>query len=549
MTVITPTRSSPTSRRTWFRREGLPLRVVLWFVCLLLGAPVLGLVVLALKPVAGAGGLVWSPALASALTETLLLLGGVGLLSSALGVGAAWIIAMYRFPAREWLAVMLVLPLALPTYLAAYLAVELTDFFGPFQRLFRALTGATSRRDYWFPEVRSLPGAIIVLSLVLFPYIYLPARLMFERQVGRIIYAARLHGARGLRLFLSIGLPLARPAIAAGATFALLETLNDVGAVEHLGVQSLSLAVRSLWLNRGNLPGAAQVALACLLLVGAILFVEHALRRHASYANSSRAGAPLTPMRLSGWQAWAATFACALPVVLGFGMPALFLIVEAVRSVSKSGFTPGLIKALGNSIVLSLSAGMLVGLIGGLVAIGGRLLSGRLARIAPRLATLGYAIPGAVLVIALLPVFATLDDALALISEKAIVSGSMVAILMAYLIRFTGIGISQVEASLSRMSRNIDHAARTLGCGVNRLASDVLAPNILRGVGLAVLFAFVDAMKELPATLLLRPLNMETLATSLYGYASGGMFEDGAVEALLLFGIGLIPVLLLARAR
>ncbi|MCA0424425.1 MAG: iron ABC transporter permease [Proteobacteria bacterium] len=525
------------------------LRLSLWLFYALLAAPLLGLIVLALRPAARTGGLVWTPALASTLTETFLLLGGVGLLSSALGVGAAWLIAMYRFPGREWLAVMLVLPLALPTYLAAYLAVEMTDFFGPFQRLLRTMNGATSRRDYWFPEVRSLPGAIVILSLVLFPYIYLPARLMFERQVGRIIYAARLHGARGFGLFFRIGLPLARPAIAAGATFALLETLNDVGAVEHLGVQSLSLAVRSLWLNRGNLPGAAQVSLGCLVLVGIILLAEHTMRRHAAYANSSRAGAPLTPMRLRGWQSWAASFACALPVIIAFVLPTLFLVAEAIKSVSKHGFTPGLLLALGNSVLLSLAAAIAVGILGGAIGIASRVLKGRIAQFAPRLATLGYAIPGSVLVIALLPVYSVLDDGLVAISPSLIISGTLTAILLAYVIRFAGIGITQVEASLARMSPNIDHAARTLGSGINRLAFEVLAPNIRRGVGLAVLFAFVDAMKELPATLLLRPLNMETLATSLYAFASGGAFESGAVEALLLFGIGLVPVLLLARAR
>lgn len=530
------------------RRSGTPLWIGLLTYTILLAAPLIGLAVLAFSPTK-ASGLVWSAGLASTLTETLQLLAGVGIVSAAVGVGAAWLIATYRFPGREILAVMLVLPLALPTYLAAYVAVEMTDYFGPAQRLLRSVLGVTSRQDYWFPEVRSMPGAIIVLSLVLYPYIYLPARLMFERQVGRIIYAARLHGARGARLFFRIGLPLARPAVAAGTAFALLETLNDVGAVEHLGVQSLSLAVRSLWLNRGNLPGAAQVALGCLVLVGAILVAEFAARRHAAYANSDRAGAALSPVRLSGWRALLTTVACATPVLLGFVLPATFLIVEAAQSVARHGIAPTLWTALGNSLMLSLVAGLLVGVLGGTVAIAARLLKGALPFYAPRLATLGYAIPGSVLVIALLPVFSVVDDGLAAITGSLTISGSMTAILLAYLIRFSGIGVTQVEACLARLSRNIDHAARTLGCGVNRLAFDVLAANIRTGVGLAILFAFVDAMKELPATLLLRPLNMETLATSLYAHASGGTFENGAPEALLLFAIGLIPVWLLARTR
>lgn len=515
---------------------------------LLLLAPIAGLLALAASSTTPGTGLGWNAATIATLRETVVLLVGVGLLSGGMGVGAAWLVAMYRFPGRDLLAVMLVLPLALPTYLAAYVAVEVTDYFGPIQGLLRAVMGYKSRQDYWFFDLRSMPGAIITLSLVLYPYVYLPSRLMFERQAARIIYAARLHGAKGSRLFFRIGLPLARPAVAGGVAFALLETLNDVGAAEHFGIQSLSLAVRSLWLNRGNLPGAAQIALISLVMVMAILVGEHALRRH-SFSSSARAGATLTPRRLSGLNAAVLTALCALPVLLGFVLPALFLGVEAARMLAKTGITRELLSALTASLTLSGLAGLLVGIGGGCVALAARLLKGRVPRLSPRIATLGYAIPGSVLVIALLPIFALLDDGLELLGTKVMISGSMTAILIAYVIRFTGIGITQAEAALMRMSRNIDHAARTLGCQINRLAFRILAPNMSRGIALAVLFAFVDAMKELPATLLLRPLNTETLATSLYAHASSGTFENGAIEAILLFGIGLIPVTLLARAR
>lgn len=530
------------------RRGGVFLKIALGLFYLALAAPMAGLVALSFGqgPAAGMG---WSSALGATLRETLLLLAGVGALSAGMGVGAAWIIAMHRFPGRDALAIMLVLPLALPTYLAAYVIVELTDYFGPVQSLLRAVLGVESRADYWFPEVRSLPGAVLTLSLVLYPYIYLPSRLMFERQASRVIYAARLHGAAGWRLFGRIGLPLARPALAAGVAFALLEALNDVGAVEHLGVQTLSLTVRSIWLNRGSLPGAAQVSLGALVLVMGILLAEHALRRQVSFASSARADSPLIPLRLRGFKAFAAMAACALPVTLGFVVPAAFLAHEAVRLLRRSGVSDELWSALGNSLALSGAAGVAVAVVGAGVALAARLLTGPWAQYAPRLGALGYAIPGSVLVIALLPVFSKTDDALEALRIPFIVSGSMTAIVIAYVLRFAGIGIAQAEAGLARLSRHIDHAARTLGCGVNRLAFDVLAPNIRRGIGLAALLAFVDAMKELPATLLLRPLNMETLATSLYAHASGGSFENGALEALLLFAIGLAPVLLLAKLR
>lgn len=529
------------------RSGGVVLRAILFAFYLMLAAPIIGLIVLAFS---GSGtGLGWSSALTTTMRETLLLLVGVGLLSAGMGVGAAWLVAMHRFPGRDLLGVLLVLPLALPTYLAAYVIVELSDYFGPVQGALRAMFGFTSRRDYWFPEVRSLPGAIITLSLVLYPYIYLPARLMFERQASRIIYAARLHGATGLKLFFRIGLPLARPAIAGGVAFALLETLNDVGAVEHFGIQTVSLTIRSIWLNRGSLPGAAQVSLVALALVMAILVAEHALRRHAAFASSARAASPLMPVRLSGWRAFGAFAGCTVPVVFGLVIPAIFLAMEAVRLIRRAGIPAELFSSLGNSLLLSSAAGLIVAVAGASVALASRLIKGRLANLAPRVATLGYAIPGSVLVIALLPLFGLVDDGLSSIGAPWLISGSMVAIVIAYVVRFTGIGIAQAEAGLARLSRNIDHAARTLGSGLNRLAFDILAPNIRRGIGLAALFAFVDAMKELPATLLLRPLNMETLATSLYAHASSGTFENGALEALLLFFVGLVPVLLLARLR
>ncbi len=531
------------------RRSGRMLKVALTLFYLALAAPMTGLVMLALSGKTGLIQLAWTRGLSDSFRDTTLLLAGVGLLSATIGVGTAWLIAMNRFPGRTILGALLVLPLALPTYLAAYIAVELGDFYGPAQSTYRWLFNYTSRRDYEFPEVRSLTGAVLVFSLVLYPYIYLPARLMFEKQGSSIIQAARLHGAKGFRLFFRIGLPLARPAIVGGVVFALLETLNDIGAVEHLGVQSLSLTIRSIWLNRGDLPGAAQLALIGLMLVTAILALEFMARRQSSYAGPTRATPPVIPAQISGFKAFAAGLACATPVILGFGLPAIFLGIEALRMILKSGPPADLLRTLLNSVGLSVTAGIIVAAIGGIVALAARLLRGPAAAFAPRAAMLGYAIPGTVLVIALLPVFAVVDDGFERLGMPIVLSGSVVAILLAYLVRFTGIGVTQAETALSRISQNVDHAARTLGRDRTQIALTVLAPNLVRALGIAGLFAFVDAMKELPATLLLRPLNMETLATSIYAKASGGAFEDGAIEALLLLLIGLLPVLLLNRQR
>jgi iron(III) transport system permease protein len=530
-------------------RGGGALRLGLAAFYIAILAPLFGLAFLA-WPTRGVGaGALWSPAAALTFRETLILLAGTGLLSSAIGVGAAWIVAMYRFPGRGALALLLVLPLALPTYLAAYVAVELTEYYGPLQGALRWALGYTSRRDYWFFDMRSLAGAILVFSLALYPYVYLPARLMFERQGSNVIQAARLHGSRGWRLFLRIGVPLARPAIVGGAAFVLIETLNDIGAVEHLGVQSISLTIRAIWLNRGNLPGAAQFALVGLILVLAILFLEHALRRAGSYAGSARRGGELQPIRLRGRWAALAVIACLIPICAGFAAPAAFLLFEAIGVIARKGVGADIARALGNSLLLSVGAALIVAVLGALVALAARLLPSSYARQAPRLGALGYAIPGTVLVIALLPVLALVDDGLETAGLRLVVSGSMAAILVAYVIRFAGLGVAQAEAGLARLSPNIDHAARTLGGNLNRLAFQVLAPNMRRAMGLAVLLVMVDAMKELPATLLLRPLNVETLATSLYGHASAGSFENGAVEALLLLAIGIVPAAFLARAR
>jgi iron(III) transport system permease protein len=542
---MTPLPPTALRRTTHLDRAALAVAVLVLL-------PVLSL---ALTAAFGRGGpAALSSAAGLALRDTLLLLAGVAAFTAAVGVGAAWLVSAFRFPGRRVLSFALILPFAVPTYISAYCYVEMFDYFGPAQTGLRALTGWRTRAEYWFPEMRSMGGAILVNGLVLYPYLYVACRAAFTLQGAELSDAARLLGASRWDAFRRVMLPVTWPALAAGLTLVLLETLNDIGASQYLGVNTLTVAVYSTWLNRNSLAGAAQLALLALAVVMLALWAERALRNNRRYAANVRPRRPATPLRLAGWRGGLATLACVLPVLMGFGVPAWILGRAALR-LPAEGIVPELWSALGWSLLLSALATAVILALAGLLAVAGRLSGRRRTEGALALAGLGYALPGTVLVIGLLPLLGAVDGWvndlwLAAGSRRLglILSGSAAAIVLAYVIRFLAIGLDQGRAGLNLLSRNADAAAQTLGCTRPRLISRILAPAMgtpLAGAGILV---FVDCMKELPATLLLRPLNVDTLATLLYGHAARGSFEDGAMAALLIVIAGLIPLLLVDRA-
>ncbi|KVP32002.1 ABC transporter permease [Burkholderia ubonensis] len=493
--------------------------------------------------------------LPQALANTLLLLAGVGAIVTLVGTGCAWLVTAYDFPGRRALTWALLLPLAVPTYIVAFAYLDLLHPIGPVQGAIRWLLGFDSPRQFRLPDLRSLPGAIFVLGFVLYPYVYLSTRAMFVTQSASLLEAARTLGAGRIATFWRVVVPLARPAIAVGVSLALLETLNDIGASEFLGVQTLTVSVYTTWITRSDLAGAAQIALAMLAIVVGMIVLERYGRRRQRYAHGRRMR-PLAPRRLSGPAAWGAATLGWLPVLLGFGAPAAYLAVETGKRLHLvGGVSAQLLTGLANTLTIALAATAATLACGLVVAWAARAQRDSAgtgpARVGARIASLGYAVPGTVLAIGLLLPLAAADRAIgaALGRDGLILMGSAAALVIAYTVRFLAISAGSIEAGLARIPPSLEQAARSLGETAGGTLRRVHLPLLRPALTTSALLVFVDAMKELPATLLLRPLNFDTLATWLYAEAARGTYEEGAVAALAIVLAGLVPVILLARTR
>ncbi|KVP20237.1 ABC transporter permease [Burkholderia ubonensis] len=493
--------------------------------------------------------------LPQALANTLLLLAGVGAIVTLVGTGCAWLVTAYDFPGRRVLTWALLLPLAVPTYIVAFAYLDLLHPIGPVQGAIRWLLGFDSPRQFRLPDLRSLPGAIFVLGFVLYPYVYLSTRAMFVTQSASLLEAARTLGAGRIATFWRVVVPLARPAIAVGVSLALLETLNDIGASEFLGVQTLTVSVYTTWITRSDLAGAAQIALAMLAIVVGMIVLERYGRRRQRYAHGRRMR-PLAPRRLSGPAAWGAATLGWLPVLLGFGAPAAYLAVETGKRLHLvGGVSAQLLTGLANTLTIALAATAATLACGLVVAWAARAQRDSAgtgpARVGARIASLGYAVPGTVLAIGLLLPLAAADRAIgaALGRDGLILMGSAAALVIAYTVRFLAISAGSIEAGLARIPPSLEQAARSLGETAGGTLRRVHLPLLRPALTTSALLVFVDAMKELPATLLLRPLNFDTLATWLYAEAARGTYEEGAVAALAIVLAGLVPVILLARTR
>ncbi len=521
-----------------------------WAVAAVVLAPVLSLAVLASH---GSGAL-W-PHLAryvvpEAATETLLLLLGVGVIVTVVGTGTAWLVAAHDFPGRAMLAWALLLPLAMPTYLVAFAYLDVLHPLGPVQSLLRAVLALDGPQALRLPELRSLPGCAMLIGFVLYPYVYLNARAAFTMQGAAALHAARGLGASGMQLFLRIALPLAWPAVAVGVGLALMETLNDVGATEFLGVHTLTLAVYTTWINRSSVEGAAGIALILLLLVAAVTALERWGRRGGFRIDVAH---PLKRQPLRPVAGAMATLACTLPVLLGFGVPALHFVVVAARRLREAGLPTQLGTWALNSALIAGAATIVVLMAGLLLAFTARVTD----RAGPlRLGNLGYAVPGTIVALGLLMLLGLFDNTLDGVARSVLgvstgllLSGSGAALVLAYAIRFMAVPGGGLEAGYAQLPLALDHAAQAFGARRGRLLFHVHLPLLTPALVAAALLVFIDCMKELPATLLLRPLNLETLATAVYGEAARGTYEDGAVAALAIVLLGLAPVLLLGVRR
>lgn len=486
-------------------------------------------------------------------TNTLILALGTGLLAAAMGAGAAWLVTMYRFPLSwltEWL---LFLPLAVPAYVGAYVQVDFLEYSGPVQTGLRRMFGWTSARDYWFPEIRSPGMAIVVMAAALYPYVYMLARAAFREQSGGSYEVARALGTGPVGLFLRVGLPLARPAIAAGAAIVMMETVNEYGVMSFFSVQTLTTGIFSTWLETGNAGGAAQIACLILAVILVLAALERLGRAHLRFHAAARQRRPVVPQALAGAAGWLATALCLIPFALGFLLPVAVMLSHATRPAA--WISPDLGRAFANTLLVGGAAAALT-VIGALFMVHGvRLGRSRMPRYFLPLTTLGYAAPGAVLAVGILIPLAAFDHRLADTilwltgrDPGLILTGSAAAIVLAYFVRFFAIAQGAVDTAFGRIAPSLSMAARSLGRTEGGVLRDIYLPLMKGSVGAAVLLVFVDCVKELPATLLLRPFNFDTLATRTHERASLEKLSDAAPAALLIIAVGLVAVLFLARA-
>ncbi|MCC7428638.1 MAG: iron ABC transporter permease [Alphaproteobacteria bacterium] len=518
-----------------------------------MAAPVLAVLWAALRP----AGAVWQHLADTWLLELLLnsalLALGVGAVALSIGVICAWLVTVARFPGRDTLMWALLLPLAMPGYLMAYVYTELLDFTGPVQGALRAAFG-WGYGDYWFPEVRSLAGAIAVLGLTLYPYVYMLCRAAFLEQSVCLLEVSRTLGCGPWGRLGRVALPLARPAMAGGVALAVMEALNDFGAVQHFAVKTFTTGIYETWFGMGDRGAASQLAAALLAAVALMLAIERITRGRRAYHGTTTRHQPLEPQRLGTLAGLVACIACALPVLLGFGVPALALLWNAIDSLSLTELRR-LLPYAWHSLSLSAATAVAAVAIATVLAYGARLYPSRAQRLATRLSGMGYAIPGSVIAVGVLVPFGAFDNALDAwarahlgFSTGLLLSGSMAALVFGYLVRFLAVALVTVEAGLAKVRPSLDGAARTLGRGPRRTLFEVHAPLISGSLITAGLLVFVETMKELPATLIIRPFDFDTLAVRVYQLASDEKLAQAAPAALTIVLVGLIPVVVLSRA-
>lgn len=476
----------------------------------------------------------------------------VALGTAAIGTGAAWLVTMTRFPGLRFFEIALALPLAFPAYVMGYAYTDFLDHPGAVQSLLRDITG-WGPRDYWFPEIRSVEGAALMLILVLYPYVYLLARAAFLQQSATAFLAARALGKGPWEAFLRVSLPMARPAIAGGVLLAVMETIADFGTVSYFAVQTFATGIYTSWFTMADRAAAAQLAL-CLLAFALLLAVlERIQRGGARNYGAGKRFERLAPMPLSGLRKWGAMGLCGLPVLFGFLLPVGLLVSMGIES-DQSLLSRRYLDFTRNTVLLAGTAALLT--VGGavLISVRQRLWPGRLSWAAGQIARIGYAVPGGVIAVGLLVPFAAFDNALDAwmrdrfgISTGLLFTGSIWLLAAAYMIRFLAAALNAYDSGLGTIHPNVDAVARTLGAPPLRMLRRVHLPILRPSVLTALLLVFVDTMKELPATLIMRPFNFDTLAVQAHRLAADERLDGAAVPSLVLVAVGLLPVIMVCR--
>ena len=502
-------------------------------------------------------GEVWRHLAATVLQDyivnSLLLMFGVAIGSLVLGVGTAWLVSVTEFPGRKYFEWALLLPMAIPAYIIAYTYTGMLDFAGPVQSTLRELTG-WGYGDYWFPEIRSLGGAALMLSLVLYPYIYLLARAAFLSQSLCVLEVSRSLGNGPWRTFFHVGLPLARPAIVAGLSLVLMETLADYGTVQYFGVSTFTTGIFRTWYGLDNAPAAAQLAAILLLFVVVLVTLERISRKQSRYYDTGRRTQPLQRLKLVGRGRIAASLFCLFTLLFGFLLPAAQLVSWAIDTY-ETMIDPRFVTLFFNTLELATISALLALAIALLLNYGRRLQATRGIRFAVRAAGLGYAIPGTVIAIGVVIPFGWFDNTLDSwmraqfnISTGLLLSGTIAALVFAYMVRFLAVSLHAVESGLERITPSMDEAARAMGERPLGILGRVHIPMLKGSLITALLLVFVDVLKELPATLILRPFNFNTLAVRAYELASDERLADSSTAALAIVVAGLVPVILLSRS-
>ncbi|MDA1155727.1 MAG: iron ABC transporter permease [Proteobacteria bacterium] len=536
------------------RRRIDPWSVGALVIAAMVMMPILAVVWFALTPTENIWPHLISTTLPRYLSNTFVLMLSVGMITAVVGTGTAWLVVMYRFPGRAVLQWALLMPLAVPAYVGAYALVDFLEYAGPVQTGLRDAFGWTSPRDYWFPAIRTREAAIVVLSAALYPYVYLLARAAFREQSGAAFEVARALGAGAWGRFLRVGLPLARPAIAAAVAIVMMETVNDYGTVDYFAVQTLTTGIFSVWLQAGNLGGAAQLASTMLAVIVILVLAEKLSRRKIRFFGSARGARPVAPEPLAGWQAWTATALCLFPVLMGFVLPLAVIMSHALNA--DMWLAPGLRRAVLHTVTVGGIAAVLTVVGGVFMVYGVRMSRHRLPALLMPVTAIGYAAPGAVLGLGILVPLAAFDNRLAdgivaagFSDPGLIFTGSAAALVLAYVVRFFAIAQGAADAALGRVSPSLPMAARSLGRTAGGTLRAVHLPLVRASLGSALLLVFVDIVKELPATLLLRPFNYETLATRVHAKAVLENLSEAAPAALMITLVGLAAVILLARAN
>ena len=512
--------------------------------CFLLG-PVAALLLAAFVDSGGLWGHLVDTVLATYVTNTLLLMGGVGSVAMVFGVSSAWVISRYDFAGRDMLEWMLLLPAAIPAYIIAYCYTDFFEYAGPVQSALRAAFGWQSPRDYFFPEIRSVGGAVLVMASVLYPYIYMVTRIAFRLTPASLFEIALVHNKSQ---FWHVGLPLARPAIVAGLALVMMEVVSDFGTVEYFAVQTITLGIFNVWLGMNNLVAAAQISSVGFLFILGLLGLELYARSRQQYVSTSRAQNSLAPLPTSTGGACVCWALCLIPLSFGFFIPLGVLLRFVLRGDVMADFL-AIQPVVVNTMLVAIAAAFFIMLIASVIVLTAAFRAGPKLRKLALMSSTGYAFPGTILAIGVLVYAGYIDHLLRLISGGWISSfliASMGLLMLAYLVRFQAVGYGAMLSGVRRLPENLMSASRVLGHGYGASLRQIILPLLKSSFLAGLMLVFVDIMKELPMTLLLRPFDFETLATHTYQFAKDEMLEQAALPALMIVVTGLIPVILMS---